>query len=46
MQTGERGWLEGLQGRVAEGGRREERLEDREEGREGDEVQDDVGDVI
>lgn len=48
MQTGERGWLEGRRGsrRVAEGGRGEERLEDREEGGEGDGVRGDVGDVI
>jgi len=48
MQTEERGWLEGQRGSgsVAEGRRRQERLEDREEGGEGDEAQDDVGDVI
>lgn len=42
------GWLEGQGGswRVAEGRRGEERLEVGEEGGEGDEVRDDVGDVI
>lgn len=42
------GWLEGQGGswRVAEGRRGEERLEDGVEGGEGDEVWNDVGDVI
>lgn len=42
------GWLEGQGGnwRVAEGRRGEERLEDREESGEGDEVWDDVGDDV
>lgn len=39
-------WPEGQQGSRREAERREEGLEDREEQGEGDELQDDVGDVI